>query len=113
MFGLNLYHKKEKLKFDLKIEELNISLDRRKLEIDKEVEKYRVTKREEIQNLALRAAEDKGNLRVEIAKLEALKEIMQNDVTIYKKLLEEKNKEIAKHHEVNLKLAEQKINVYR
>ena len=106
MFGINTYYK------------------RRKLEIDIEIESYRQKLMKEIETLALKCAEDKGNyeheyhqameiLKTEIAKLEALKEIMKQDVTTYKKLLEEKNKEIARQHELNLKLADQKITIHK
>lgn len=97
---------------------------RKKLEIDIEIEKYRNARMKEIQDLALKCADEKGEyehtwhssmekLRIEIAKLEALKKTMANDVTCYKKLVEEKDKEIARQHEVNMKLADQKMAVYR
>ena len=90
--------------------------ERRKLKIDREIQNYRESISKEIESLALACAKDKGNyeheyhksienLRVEIAKLEALKETMKNDVIIYERLLKEKDKEIERVHTLCLKIA--------
>lgn len=104
---------------------LNNYMKRRKLEIDRELQNYRESFSKEIETLALACAKDKGkyeheynysieNLRVEIAKLEALKETMKNDVTTYEKWLAEKNKEIERLHTLCLKLAEsQKVIIQK
>lgn len=104
---------------------LNSYMKRRKLEIDREVQNYRESFSKEIETPALACAKDKGNyeheyhhsienLRVEIAKLEALKETMKNDVTTYEKWLKEKDKEIERLHTLCLKLAEsQKVIIQK
>lgn len=115
---------KRKEKIDQEVAKYQIEADRKKLKIDEEVERYRQERHSEIQQLAIQCARQQGSyehefhsgmekLKIEIAKLEALKETMQNDVTFYKKLVEEKDKEILRAHEVNLKLAEQKTSIYR
>ena len=93
MFGLNNYRK------------------RRMLEIDIEVQEYRNSFKKEIEDLALVCARDKGDyehefhsakerLGIDIAKLEASKELLEKDKLVYKQLLEEKDKEIKRIHEL-------------
>jgi hypothetical protein len=98
---------------------LNNYMKRRKLEIDIEVQNYRESSFKEIENLALACARDKGNyeheyhhsieiLKVDIAKLEALKETMKNDITNYEKCLNEKDKEIERLQSICIELAKSK-----
>lgn len=92
-------------------------LKRRKLEIDIEVQEYREKCLTEIEDLALLCAEEKGeyecefhskmeSLKVEIAKLEAKKEMLSTEVTVYEKLLKAKDSEIERLNKLCLKLAE-------
>jgi hypothetical protein len=73
------------------------------------------TYRKQIEELAIKCADDTAKnehefhskqqgLGIELAKLEALKETMQNDVTTYKKLLAEKDLEIVRLHNLVNKL---------
>ena len=107
MFGLNTYRK------------------RKKLEIDREMLDYRESLMKEVEQLAFKCAQDKGYheheyhhnlelLGIEIAKLEARKETLANDVTTYKAWLEQKDKEIERLNNIVLKMAEaQKIIIQK
>ena len=107
MFGINLYRKREKLKVDI------------------EIQKYRSSLIKEVEELALQCAKEKGEyehtwhsnmetLRIEIAKLEAIKEMTENDIAYYKRIITEKDNEIGRQHVVNLKLAEaQQIIIHK
>lgn len=92
-------------------------LKRRKLEVDIEVQEYREELYREVEDLALLCARDKGAyeheyhyakeiLGIEIAKLEAKKEILSTEVTVYEKLLEVKDNEIKRLTDICLKLGE-------
>ncbi|MFA5366301.1 MAG: hypothetical protein WC333_00060 [Dehalococcoidia bacterium] len=89
------------------------------LEIDKEIFEYRQKEIKGVEEMAIKCAHQLGEyehtfhntketLGIELAKLEALKEVMANDVTTYKKLLDEKNKEIERLNTLCLKMAENK-----
>lgn len=78
-----------------------------KRKVDAEIFNYRHKLMKEVEELALRCAEDKGryehdyhhtmeNLRVDIAKLEAKKSELDNDRVTYEEWLKMKNSEIAR-----------------
>ena len=92
-------------------------LKRRKLEVDIEVQEYRKRLFKEVEGLALRCNKDKGDIEheyhygkevlgIEIAKLEAKKEMLLTEVTVYEKLLEVKDNEIKRLTDICLKLGE-------
>lgn len=105
--------------------ELDLEKEKRKLQVDIEVEQYRRARFKDIENLALQCASDRGQyehtyhhkmeeLGIEIAKLEALKETMKNDVTVLERIIKGKDEEIKRLHEVCMKMAEsQKIVIHK
>ena len=101
MFGINTYRK------------------RKMLEVDKEIFEYWQKEIKRVEEVAIECAQQLGKyehtfhnakeiLGIELAKLEALKEVMVNDVATHKKLLDEKNKEIDRLNSLCLKMAENK-----
>jgi hypothetical protein len=98
---------------------INTYRKRKMLEVDKEVFEYRQKEIKAVEEIAIKCAKQLGEYEhqfhhtkeekgIELAKLEALKEIMANDVTTYTKLLDEKNKEIERLNAICLKMAENK-----
>lgn len=94
-------------------------LKRQKLSVDIEVQKYRESKYQEVVELAKRCAIDIATQEhvyhskveqngIEIAKLEALKETLNNDIVTYKMLLCEKDKEILRLTEICNNIAKSK-----
>ena len=89
----------------LETKEFELAKRRKLLEIDEEVNNYKKDAQKVMHELAMQCAKDtkayehefhskREVLNVEIAKLEALKETMANDVTFYKIQLEGKDEEI-------------------
>lgn len=94
-------------------------LKRQKLSVDIEVQKYRESKYQEVLELSKRCTNDIAvqeheyhskveQYGIEIAKLEALKETLNNDIVTYKMLLGEKDKEILRLTEICNNIAKSK-----
>lgn len=97
-----------------------MNIKKRKELINRELEIYRAEQKLVIDNelieLKMEGADDIANYehtyhhgmeerRVELAKLEALKEVMENDVTTYKMLIKEKDAELARMHSIVIELS--------
>lgn len=105
MFGLITYYKRKKLAIDIEIQE------------------YREKSRKEVQESILECAKEisqldhdfykkQEELNVEIAKLEARKETLKNDVETYKLLIAEKDKEIQRMKEITIKALEKREIIF-
>jgi hypothetical protein len=97
MFGINEYRRNKKAA------------------IDNEMQQYKIKAQDEIALLARQCSEQKGQyehefhstkekLGIEIAELEAKKEMMKNDAVIYERLLKEKDKEIERLNNICFEL---------
>lgn len=86
--------------------ELQVYYNERKNEIDRKLialETQCATDTAEFEHEYHHTMEERG---IEIAKLEAQKEMLENDTNTYERLLKEKDKEIKRLQEVLLKLSE-------
>lgn len=121
---LNYLKNKKKLKLELEIKtkELELEIKTKKLNVDKEINSYRQSFSKEIEELALGCAKDKAKyeheyhsqmetLKVEIVKLEALKETMEHEVNTFKNLLLDRDKELERIYSLCTKLVETKNNI--
>jgi len=106
MFGLNTYRKREKLK------------------IDREMFEYRKDALLEVESLRNICLQDKASYEhefhsakeergIELAKLDALKETHENDITTYKLLIKNKDEEIERMNALCSKLSESKIVIIK
>jgi hypothetical protein len=106
MFGINNYR------------------NRRKLEVDMQIHQYRVELMAQVEQLALKCAKDTGDyehtyhsrmeeLGIEIAKMEALKEIKANDITTYETMIKDRDNEIDRLNTLLLEMAKSKIMIQK
>ena len=106
MFGINNYR------------------NRRKLEVDMQIHKYRVDLMAQVEQLGLECAKQIGDyehtyhsrmqeLGIEIAKMEALKEIKANDITTYETMIKDRDHEIGRLNTLLLEMAKSKILIQK
>jgi len=112
MFGINEYRRKRKVAIEIEMRNYREAilteieaLKNKKFEIRNELQDFKIKAQDEIALLARQCAVEKGQhehtfhstrekLGIELANLEAKKEMFENDAITYKRLLAEKDKEI-------------------
>lgn len=108
----------------LKRKELEIYQERRKLEIDTELQQYRSNLFKEVESLALLCAKQIGEyehtfhnkreeLNTEIAKIEASKDSITKEVNNLKEIIKEKDADIQRLNGICLEFAKTKISIQK
>jgi len=85
--------------------ELQIYFNEEKLKIDRDLLELKMRGTEDIANYEHTYHSTMEERKIELAMLDARAELLENDVTIYKMLLEEKKQEVQRMQEIVISLA--------